>query len=129
MIFAIATDGKYVSSHFGRCLIYTIVEIDNGHIIRSEEVANPGHEPGVIPEFLNKKGVQKVICGGIGARAIELFRQYEIEILAGIEATVESVIEDLKKGTLIGKESLCKPGDGRGYGIEKTECDHAKETI
>jgi predicted Fe-Mo cluster-binding NifX family protein len=127
MVFAIATDGKYVSPHFGRCQIYTIVEIENGQIIRNEKVVNPGHEPGVIPEFLNKKGARKVICGGIGDRAIELFRQYEIEILAGIQGTVENVIEDLKKGMLIGKESMCKPGDGRGYGIEKTECDHANE--
>ena len=127
MIIAIATDGEYVSSHFGRCQTYTMVDIEDGNIVKNEGVANPGHAPGAIPEFLNKKGARKVICGGIGARATELFGQYDIEILAGIEGTVENVIEKLKKGKLTGKESLCKPGAGRGYGIEKTECDHTHE--
>jgi len=33
----------------------------------------------------------------------------------------------LKKGTLKGGESLCSPGAGKGYGVEKTECDHPNE--
>lgn len=127
MLIAIATDGGYVSPHFGRCQVYTLVDIENGHIVKREQVANPGHEPGAIPEFLNKKGVKKIVCGGIGARATELFAQYGIEIIAGVDGTVEHVIGSLAKGMLTGGESLCKPGDGRGYGIEKTECDHAHE--
>lgn len=127
MLFAIATDGGHVSPHFGRCQIYTMVDIENGQVIKREEAANPGHEPGMIPEFLNKKGAQKVVCGGIGARATELFGQYGIDIIAGVNDTVENVIDGLMKGTLVGGDSLCNPGDGRGYGIEKTECDHSHE--
>jgi len=125
MITAIATDGAYVSLHFGRCQAYTMVDIENGHIKKKEQLKNPGHAPGAIPEFLNQNGAKKIVCGGIGARATELFRQYGIDILAGVDDTVENVIDRLIKGTLAGKDSLCKPGDGRGYGIEKTECDHA----
>ncbi len=127
MIIAIATDGRQVSPHFGRCQAYTMVDIENGHIVKREQVTNPGHAPGAIPEFLNKKGAKKIVCGGIGARATELFGQYGIEIVAGIDDMIENVIERLMKGTLAGGDSLCKPGDGRGYGIEKTECDHAHE--
>ena len=124
MTIAIATDGQYVSTHFGRCQAYTMVEIDNGHLVKSEQVANPGHAPGAIPAFLHRKGANQIVCGGIGARAIELFRQYGIDIIAGIDGTIDSVTERLKNGTLVGGVSRCKPGDGRGYGIEKTECDH-----
>ena len=127
MLIAIATDEGNVSSHFGRCQTYTMVDIENGHIVKKEQVANPGHEPGAIPEFLNRKGAKKIVCAGIGARAMELFAQYGIEIVAGVDGAVEHVIGRLAKGTLKGGESLCKPGDGRGYGVEKTECDHAHE--
>ncbi len=127
MIIAIATDGRYVSPHFGRCGTYTIVDIEGGNVIKKEIVANPGHEPGAIPEFLNKKGARKVVCGGIGTRARDLFGQYGIEIVAGVEGEVDSIIVKLAKGTLSGSESFCKPGAGRGYGVEKTECDHAHE--
>jgi len=127
MLFAIATDGGYVSPHFGRCQAYTIVDIEKGYVVNRERVANPGHAPGAIPEFLNKMGVKKIVCGGIGARATELFGQYGIEIIAGVDSTVDNAIDRLARGMLVGGDSLCKPGAGRGYGIEKTECDHAHE--
>jgi len=127
MLIAIATDEGYVSSHFGRCQTYTMVDIENGKAVKKELVANPGHAPGAIPEFLNKRGAEKIVCGGIGTRATQLFEQYGIEILAGVDGIVENVIKKLAQGTLAGGESRCDPGAGRGFGIEKTECDHAHE--
>jgi predicted Fe-Mo cluster-binding NifX family protein len=127
MLIAIATDGGHVSAHFGRCYAYTMVDIKNGRVVKRERLTNPGHAPGAIPEFLNAKGAETVVCGGIGTRAKELFEQYGIEIVAGIDDTVENVIDSLVQGKLAGGESLCRPGAGRGYGIGKTECDHAHE--
>lgn len=127
MLIAIATDQEYVSPHFGRCQGYTLVCIEGGKVIKRELVANPGHAPGAIPEFLYKMGAEKVVCGGIGARATELFRQYGIEVLAGIDCLVDMAIEKMASGVLSGTESLCRPGGGRGFGIEKTICDHAHE--
>lgn len=129
MINAIATDGGYVSPHFGRCQTYTLVDIENGHIVKEEQVANPGHAPGAIPEFLYRKGAGRIVCGGMGTRATELFRQYGIDIMAGVEGRVSDVAEKLALGALEGGESFCKPGAGRGYGIEKTECDHPHEEL
>ena len=37
---------------------------------------------------------------------------------------MDEVIEKLVSGKLEGGESLCSPGAGRGYGVEKSECDH-----
>ncbi len=127
MLSAIATDGDRVSLHFGRCQVYTLIKITNGKIEKREQADNPGHAPGAIPEFLNKKGVKRVICGGIGARATELFTQYGIEVIAGIDSTVENAISELAAGELESMGSPCNPGDGRGYGIEKTECNHSHE--
>lgn len=127
MIIAIATDGGHVSPHFGRCEAYTLLDIQNANIVKKEQMANPGHAPGAIPEFLNRKGANKIVCGGIGARATQLFAHYGIEIVAGIEGAVDEVIEKLVDGTLVGKEAKCRPGAGRGYGVEKTVCDHTHE--
>ena len=124
MLVAIATDGGYVSPHFGRCQDYTMVEVVDGGVVKKEMVANPGHAPGAIPQFLHKHGIERIVCGGIGARATELFDHYGIEVLAGVAGTVDETVRKLANETLSGGESLCKPGAGRGYGIEKTECDH-----
>ena len=34
MKIAISTDGDFVSAHFGRCPEYTILDIENGKVIR-----------------------------------------------------------------------------------------------
>jgi predicted Fe-Mo cluster-binding NifX family protein len=127
MIVAIATDGGYVSPHFGRCQTYTMVDITNGNVVKKEQVANPGHEPGAIPQFLHKLGAKRIVCGGMGARAIGFFEELGIEMQTGIQGRIDDVITELVKGTLVGGKSACEPGGGRGYGIEKTECDHAHE--
>ena len=127
MRLAISTDNGFVSAHFGRCPDFTIVDIDNGQVIRKEVVANPGHQPGFIPQFLHQRGVNCIICGGMGMRATGFFDELGIQTIVGISGRIDEVIEEIKKGTLKGGESLCRPGSGKGYGIEKSVCDHPNE--
>jgi predicted Fe-Mo cluster-binding NifX family protein len=125
MKIAIATDGNYVSAHFGRCPSYTIVDIDNGKVINKEVIDNPGHQPGFIPQFLHKKKVECIIAGGMGRRAIDLFNEYGIQTIVGVTGEIDTVINQIIEGTLKGGESLCKPGAGKGYGLDKSQCDHS----
>jgi len=46
--------------------------------------------------------------------------------MVGISGTINEVIDKLVNGTLEGGESLCKPGAGKGYGPDKTKCDHSE---
>jgi predicted Fe-Mo cluster-binding NifX family protein len=127
MKIAISTDGEFISAHFGRCPTFTIVDIENNEVVKKETVDNPGHHPGFIPQFLHQRGVEYIVAGGMGARATELFNETGIKTIVGISGKIDDTIEKLKKGTLENKESLCKPGVGRGYGIEKSVCDHPDE--
>jgi len=126
---AISTDGDFVSAHFGRCPSFTLVDIENGEVVKTEVVDNPGHQPGFIPQFLHQKSVGCIICGGMGMRATGFFEELGIQAIVGISGRIDEVIDELKKGTLEGGESLCKPGSGKGYGIEKTVCDHPSEEV
>ena len=124
---AISTDGDSVSAHFGRCPEFTIVDIKDDKVEKTETVQNPGHQPGNIPQFLHQKGVICIICGGMGMRAAGFFEEFGIQTIVGINGKIDDVIKELLKGTLEGGETLCKPGSGKGYGIEKSECDHPDE--
>jgi predicted Fe-Mo cluster-binding NifX family protein len=124
MKIAISTDGKNVSPHFGRCPSFTLIDLEEGKVVNKVEVGNPGHAPGYIPQFLHEKGVQQIVCGGMGMRAQGLFTEFGVETILGVEGSINEVIEKLEKGLLESKESLCKPGAGKGYGVEKNECDH-----
>ena len=121
---AISTDGDFVSAHFGRCPSFTLVDIENNKTVKRTEVTNPGHEPGAIPQFLHQKGVNCIIAGGMGMRATSFFEEYSIKTVVGIDGRIDDVIAHLEKGTLRGSESLCKPGAGKGYGLDKEVCDH-----
>jgi predicted Fe-Mo cluster-binding NifX family protein len=127
MRIAISTDGDLVSAHFGRCPTFTIVDVNEGKITKRETVQNPGHQPGFIPQFLYEKGVECIVCGGMGRRATNFFSEYGIQAILGITGKIEDVLEKIQEGTLEGGESLCKPGSGKGYGLDKTECDHPEE--
>jgi len=124
MKIAISTDGDYVSPHFGRCPSFTILDIEDGKVVSKDTVANPGHSPGFIPQFLHQKKVKAIIAGGMGMRATGFFNELGIETIVGIDGKIDDIVDQLLKGTLRGGESLCRPGSGRGYGVEKTECDH-----
>ena len=121
---AISTDNNYVSAHFGRCPHFTIVQIDGQKIVEKETIDNPGHQPAFLPQFLSDLGVKCIIAGGMGGRATALFSEKGIQTIVGVSGSIDEVIEKLVQGTLKGGESLCKPGSGKGYGIEKSECDH-----
>ncbi|MBN2443881.1 MAG: NifB/NifX family molybdenum-iron cluster-binding protein [Spirochaetales bacterium] len=124
MKIAISTDGNFVSAHFGRCPSFTLAEIQDGTILGKEIINNPGHHPGYLPVFLRDHGAEYIIAGGMGQRAQILFDQNNIKTIMGITGTIDDVLRQLCDGTLKGGESLCKPGAGKGYGVDKTECDH-----
>src|SRR5690606_40807225 len=72
---AVASDNGMVTEHFGHCEGFIIFEVENKQIIKSETIANPGHRPGFLPNYLNDMGVNVVISGGIGAGAINIFKE------------------------------------------------------
>ncbi|MBM4272502.1 MAG: dinitrogenase iron-molybdenum cofactor [Deltaproteobacteria bacterium] len=127
MKIAISTDGEYVSAHFGRCPTFTLVEIENDRIVAKEIVDNPGHQPGYIPRFLHELGVRCIIAGGMGPRASEIFRDLDMEAIVGVTGKVDDVVDKLIHSNLTGGASLCQPGAGKGYGMDKLLCDHPHE--
>jgi predicted Fe-Mo cluster-binding NifX family protein len=124
MKIVISTDSGQVSAHFGRCPEFTLVDIVDCEVKEKTVIPNPGHHPGFLPKFFNEMGVGAIVAGGMGMRAQELFQQLGIEAIPGVSGPIEEAIEKLSAGTLKGGESLCQPGAGKGYGVEKDECDH-----
>ncbi|MDW7681986.1 MAG: NifB/NifX family molybdenum-iron cluster-binding protein [bacterium] len=123
---AISTDSGYVSAHFGRCPEFTILDIDDGKVVNKQMILNPGHHPGFLPGYFEQMGVNAVIAGGGGTRAQMLFAEKNIQFILGVTGKIDDVIDKLCKGELEGGESLCSPGAGKGYGVEKDECDHGE---
>ncbi len=113
---AIAVDGDFVSAHFGRCQAFLVVDIDKeGNIIRREMIENPGyagHQPGLVPRFLQSIGVDYIIAGGMGPKAIMMLQAAGIQPILGVTGRVEEVLKAFLEGTLKGGESLCDHSHG-----------------
>jgi len=104
---AIASDNDRVSPHFGHCAGYTLATIEGGRTLAVDYVANPGHEPGLLPRLLAKHGVNCIIAGGIGYRAQEIFARDGISCLTGVQGTVTDTISMFAAGALVSGDSLC----------------------
>ncbi|PIZ35665.1 MAG: hypothetical protein COY42_26380 [Armatimonadetes bacterium CG_4_10_14_0_8_um_filter_66_14] len=102
---AVATEGNYVAGHFGRCESYTIADIDGGVVRSQEEVRSPGHTPGALPVFLAERGVTCVVAGGMGPRAVNLFAAQGIDVLTGVQGTIDQVLSACAGGTLVSDPS------------------------
>ena len=122
MKIAISTVCNVVSTHFGRCPHFTIVDIVNGKVENKATIENPGHSPGFLPQFFADKGVECIVAGGMGVRAQSSFVQYGIETVLGVTGEVDSVIQRILDGTLEGGGSLCDRALGR-----HEECEHHHE--
>jgi predicted Fe-Mo cluster-binding NifX family protein len=85
MKIAIPVENDRLNSHFGGSREFAIVEVDaNAKIIlRSETLPAPKHEPGAFPRWLHSLGVEVIIAGGIGQRALTLFAEQGINVVAG----------------------------------------------
>ena len=105
---AIASEKDMVTEHFGHCLNFNIFETDNGQIIKSESIANPGHKPGFLPNFLNDMGVNVIISGGMGGGAIDIFNEKNIEVIVGARGNVKAAVEAYLQGSLKSTGSVCR---------------------
>jgi len=107
MKIAVASEGKMVTEHFGHCENFNIFEAEGGQITKSTSVANPGHKPGFLPNFLNDIGVNVIISGGMGGGAIDIFNEKGIEVITGACGDAEAVVKSYLKGELRSTGSIC----------------------
>ncbi|NTV89045.1 MAG: P-loop NTPase, partial [Clostridiales bacterium] len=104
---AVASEGKAVSEHFGHCEGFNIFTIEDGAILFSEFVANPGQGHEAVAEFLNDRGVRTVLTGGIGSGAMQALAGNGTEIISGLSGDAREAVESYLKGGLESRGTTC----------------------
>lgn len=107
MRIAIASEKDMVTEHFGHCENFNIFDAEDGKIVGEQSVANPGHRPGFLPNFLHEQGVDVIISGGMGGGAIEIFNNHDIEVIVGASGSAKAAAESYLKGELKSTGSVC----------------------
>ncbi|MDZ7776710.1 MAG: NifB/NifX family molybdenum-iron cluster-binding protein [Bacteroidales bacterium] len=69
----------------------------------------PPHEPGLLPKWLAAKGVNEIIAGGMGQRAIQLFEQHNVTVNLGVRAQgdYQSIVDQYIRQTLETGDNSC----------------------
>lgn len=110
MRYAIPVSSGGLSEHFGHCEHFALIDVDDEkkEILRKELVLSPGHQPGLLPEWLAEQGVSMVIAGGMGSRAQSLFKQNHIGVVIGaLEGDPEKAVLNYLSGTLATSDNIC----------------------
>ncbi len=90
-----------VCEHFGRAPTFTIYDVNTGKFEVIENRSEHFGGFGKPPEIIKMKGVDAVVCSGMGARAIAMFKSYGIKVYMGARGTVRDAIELFLKGELV----------------------------
>ena len=110
MKYAVPENGGVLSAHFGHCEQFALIDVDEAkkQILKKELVNSPGHEPGLLPQWLAEKGVSLVIAGGMGSRAQGLFQQNKIGVITGtMESDPEKAVLSHLNGILATEANIC----------------------
>lgn len=108
MKIAVASDGKLVAQHFGHCEGFNVFNVQEGKVMGSQFLQNPGHKPGFLPNYLNELGVNIVIAGGIGGGAIDIFNEKGIEVITGADGPADESVKKYLEGSLKSTGSICR---------------------
>lgn len=108
--------------HFGHCQTFELIDVDpeTKSIKDKQSVVPPPHQPGVLPPWLAGQGVDLVIAGGMGGRAIQLFNQAGVKVVTGAPAgDPEQVVLAYLGDSLVTGDNACDHGPDHDPG-----CNH-----
>lgn len=91
------------SGHFGRCALFTLVELKENEIVNVSIIENPPHaENGCLRpvSLLAEQNVNAILVNGIGGRPLSGFNSVGIKVYLGNGLTVKDCVKAYLKGNL-----------------------------
>ncbi|MBR5228803.1 MAG: NifB/NifX family molybdenum-iron cluster-binding protein [Firmicutes bacterium] len=125
MKIAVTHDNGQVFQHFGHTKEFKIYEIEDGKIVSTEILGSGefGHES--LTVLLRSKGVELLICGGIGPGAQNALLQQGITFRGGCSGDADQQVENFIKGELIYNPNVtCNHHDHDHHHGEGHSCGH-----
>jgi len=102
-----SNDGETVEEHFGHCRQFVLITTQDGKEVSRGMAVPPEHAPGVFPAFLAEQGADVIITGGMGGRAVSLFKEQNIDVILGARGQISDTVRIFLEGELESKGSEC----------------------
>lgn len=100
MKIAVTYENGQVFQHFGHTEQFKLYEVADGAVTASSVADTNGSGHGALADFLRQRGVDTLICGGIGGGARVALEQAGIQLYGGVSGNADQAVADLLAGTL-----------------------------
>ena len=110
MRIAIPVSNGVLDPHFGHCQTFSLLDVDQQEqkVLTSTTVSAPPHEPGLLPAWLAEQGANLVLAGGMGGKAVQLFRNHGVEVIVGVPSLApEAVVNAYFAGEIGAGTNAC----------------------
>ena len=117
MKIAVTYEDGQVFQHFGHSAQFKLYETASGKVVSSEVVDTNGSGHGALAGFLAARGVDTLICGGIGGGAQAALAEANIRVLGGVQGGADAAVEAFLNGALqYDPDVRCSHHDHHGEG-------------
>ncbi len=124
---AIPTNGEVLDAHFGKAAGFTVFEIVGKEARFVELLSATGlqHQHEGLASMFKSKGVDVLVCGGIGGGMINGLTAIGLEVVSGASGKVVDVAKLYAEGNLVSTGSVCQSHDhGHDHGDDHGKCSH-----
>ena len=111
MKIAVAYEDGTVFQHFGHTEQFKVYEIADGKAVSSGLLSADGTGHEALAGFLKERGIDVLICGGIGSGAEAALRQQGIELFAGASGDADEAVAAYLRGELVNTGVNCDHHD------------------
>ena len=107
MKIAVSYANGEVFQHFGKTEFFKIYETEGKRILSGQVVPTDGIGHEALAEFLKGRGVEVVICGGLGDGAMSALENAGIEVCSGAQGDTDLAVDSYLKGQLVSTGTNC----------------------
>ena len=131
---AVTYEDGNVFQHFGHSESFKVYEAEGKNIVRAEVISTDGAGHSALAAVLKDKGVDVLICGGIGNGAVTALSEAGIDVYSGADGEADAAVEAYLNGDLTSAGINCdhhhdhEEGHGCGHcgshEDEESGCGH-----
>lgn len=100
MKIAVTYENEKIFQHFGHTEQFKVYDIENNQIIKAEVIGSNGSGHGALAGILSNKGIDVLICGGIGAGAQTALAEAGIKLYGGASGNADEAVHAFLNGNL-----------------------------
>ena len=125
MKIAATYDNGSIFQHFGKTEFFKVYEVKDNKIVSSEVIGSNGTGHGALAGLLAERGIQVLICGGIGGGAQAALAEAGIELCSGAQGDADAAVEAYLKGELESTGVNCDHHHEEGHSCGNHEEGHS----